>query len=117
MTTSTKRVVAALALCALVDIAAGPAILAEAEPGEALSALAFVVLALGVLTAIAAVGIARGRRWAIPLALVTRAVDVLGAVPGLGAGPGPAAAVIALIVISTVAVVLVLGVRRAPVLR
>ncbi len=51
MTSSTKRVVVALVLCAVVDIAAGPAILATAEPGEALRALAFVVPALGVLTA------------------------------------------------------------------
>ncbi len=84
MTGSTKRVVVALALCAVVDIAAGPAILASAEPGEGLRALAFLVPALGVLTAFAAAGIARGRRWAIPLALVTRAVDVVGALPGLG---------------------------------
>ena len=116
MTTSTKRAVVALVLCALLDTAAGPVILAEAEPGEALSALAFLILALGVLTAIAAAGIARGRGWAIPLALVTRAVDVLGALPGLGAGPGPTAAVIAVTVISMVAVAFVLGLRRAPAL-
>ncbi len=116
MTSSTKRVVVALVLCAVVDIAAGPAILASAEPGEGLRALAFLVPALGVLTAFAAAGIARGRRWAIPLALVTRAVDVVGALPGLGSGPGPTAAVITVIVVSTLAVALVLGLRRATVL-
>ncbi len=114
MTSTSKRAVTALLLCAFADLAAGPAIFAAAESDEALKVLAFVVAALGILTAIAAAGIARGRVWAVPLALAIRAVDVVGALPGLGAGPGPAAGVIAVIVLSGIAVALVLRLRRAP---
>ncbi len=117
MTSTTKRAVTALLFCALADLAAGPAIFAAAEPEEALKVLAFAVPALGIFTAIAAAGLAGGRAWAVPVALVTRSIDVVGALPAFGAGPGPTAAAITVIVLSGVAVVLVLHLRRATVLR
>ena len=115
MTNTTKRAVTALGLCALVDIASAPAIFAASDSDDSLTFLAFAVLALGVLTVAAALAVARGRGWAIPLALVTRVVDVLGALPGLGAGAGPAAAVVTLTALSVVAVVFVLRLQRAAV--
>ena len=115
MPASTKPAVVALALCALADFAAVPAVTAEADGDAPVLLVGGMALLFGALTVWAALGIAQGRSWAVPLALVIRAVDVVGALPGLGAGPGPAAAVMTVVVLSVVAAVLVLRLRRAPV--
>ena len=114
MTSSTKPAVTALGLCAAADLVAAPAFLAGVNSEDSMTLLAVGVAVLGLLTAVAAFGIAQGKRWAVPVALVTRVVDVLGALPGLGAGPGPAAAVATIVVLSAVAVVFVLKLRGAP---
>ncbi len=113
MTSSTKPAVTALALCALADLVAAPALIAGGDSEASMTALGAGVAVLGVLTVLASIGVAQARSWAVPLALVTRIIDVLASLPGLGAGPGPAAAVVAITVLSGVAVVLVLKVRRA----
>lgn len=117
MNSSTKLAVIALALCALADLAAAPALIGEADSDGALVAAGVAAMLLGLLTAVATVGIARGLAWAVPLALVTRTLDVVAALPGLGAGPGPAAGVVAVVLLSAVAAVLVLRLRRAQVAR
>ena len=114
MTDPTRRAVIALGLCALADFAAAPALMGASGADGPMRFLAIAVLGLGILTVIAAVGLARGRSWAAPLAVVTRVIDVVGALPGIGAGLGPAAAVVAVLVLSVVAVVFVLRSRRAP---
>lgn len=113
MTLPTKPAVVALALCALADLAAAAALIGGSVADGPVVAAGVAALVIGLVTAASAVGIARGVRWAVPLALVTRAVDVLAALPGLGAGPVAAAAVVTVVVLSAVAVVLVLRLRRA----
>ena len=115
MPASTKPAVVALALCAMADLAAVPALVAESDGDAPVLLVGGLALVFGALTAWAAVGIARRSSWAVPLALVTRTFDVAAALPGLGAGPGAAAAVITLIVLSVVAAVLVLKLRQTPV--
>lgn len=115
MSSATRAAVAALGVCALLDVMAAPALLSAFDSDTAMTVLAVGVLALGVLTVLAAVGIARGQSWGVPLALVTRAIDVLGALPGLAEGPGPALGVAAVMVASAVAAVLVLRLRRMPI--
>ncbi len=112
MPASTKPAVVALALCAVADFAAVPAVLSESDSDASLALVAGAALLLGLLTVWATVGVARGKSWAVPLAVVTRAVDVVAALPGLGAGAGPAAAVVTVMILSAVAAVLVVRVRR-----
>ncbi len=112
MTSSTKPAVIALALCALADFVAAPALIAGAGSEVSMTAVGAGVALLGVLTVLAAIGITRSRSWAVSLALVTRVIDVLAALPGLGAGIGPAAAVVTITVLSAIAVVLVLKLSR-----
>lgn len=112
MAASPKSAVVALALCAVADFAAVPAVLSESDSSAPVAFVAGAAVLLGVLTVWAAAGIARGHSWAVPLALVTRAVDVVAALPGLGAGPGPAAAVVTVLVLSGVAVFFVVRLRR-----
>ncbi len=112
MTSSTKPAVTALALCAVADLVAAPALIAGGDSEASMTAVGAGVAVLGVLTVLAAIGVAQGRSWAVPLALVTRIFDVVAALPGLGGGPGPAAAVVTITVLSAVAIVLVLKLRR-----
>ena len=112
MTSPTKPAVIALVLCALADLAAAPALISGSDSDAPMTLLGVGVIAFGVLTLFAAFGIARLKGWAIPLALVTRVVDALAALPGLGAGSGPAAAVITIVILSAVAVVFVLKLRH-----
>jgi hypothetical protein len=80
------RSVVGLALCALSDLAAVPLLVStKGGPPAPFGAL---VAALGVLTAAAAMGLARNARWARSLAVTTRIVDVLAALPAIAAGNG-----------------------------
>jgi uncharacterized membrane protein (UPF0136 family) len=109
---SSKSAVVALALCAVADFAAVPAVLSESDSGAPVALVAGAAVLLGLLTLWAAAGIARGQSWAVPLALTTRALDVVAALPGLGAGPGPAVAVVTVVLLSAVAVFFLVRVRR-----
>jgi hypothetical protein len=74
------------------------------------------VAVLAVLTLLAAVGVGRRSGWGRPLALGTRVLDIVGAVPavgaGAGAGAGATSAAVVTVVLSIVAIVLVLRVDR-----
>lgn len=112
MTSPTKRAVIALVLCALADLAAA-ALLAESDSEASMTLVGVGVMAFGVLTLLAAYGISRLKSWAPPLALVTRVVDCLAALPGLGVGLGPAAAVVTIVILSAVSIIFVVKVRHA----
>jgi hypothetical protein len=113
MTHETKPAVIALALCAALDFIAAPALLAASGSDGPPAIVGITTGLFGILTVIAAVGLARGRAWAAPLAIVVRAIDALTALPGLGQGAGPAVAVAVTVVLSAVAIVLVVRARRA----
>ena len=74
------RPIVALALRALSDLAAVPLLVfTKGGPPAAVGPL---VAALGVLTAAAAIGLARNSTWARPLVWTTRIADVVAALPG-----------------------------------
>ncbi len=78
------RPIVALALRALSDLAAVPLLVfTKGGPPAAVGPL---VAALGVLTAAAAIGLARNSTWARPLAWTTRIADVVAALPAFAAG-------------------------------
>lgn len=101
--------VVALALCAVSDLAAAPLLLGS---NDVPSGVGIGVVAIAVLTLLAAAGIGRGTSYAGPLALTTRAIDVLGLIPLLAGGQeaGVYAAGATTLALSIVAVALV---RRA----
>ena len=113
MNQQNKPAVILLAVCAAVDIISAPPLLLASGEGGPPAILGWLTLVLGVLTAVAAVGMARGAAWAKPLALGGRAVDILSALPGLGAGAGPALIVGAVTILSIVTIVTVWRVDRS----
>jgi hypothetical protein len=77
---NTRLSVAALAVCAVSDLAAGPLLLGS---DDVPSGVGVGVAVLGLLTLVAAFGISRATRWSRPLAFGTRALDVAAALPAL----------------------------------
>jgi len=115
MPSAQKPAVILLALCAATDLVAAVPLLAMSGSDGPPIIVGLSTAFFGVLTLIAAIGIARDASWARPLAIVTRSLDVLGALPGLGGGVGPAVAIGAVTVLSVTAVVLVARLGRTPV--
>lgn len=107
-----KASVAVLVLCAVSDLAAAPLLIGS---DDVPSGIGVGVAAIALLTLLAAVGISRGAGYGRPLALVTRAVDVLGAVPLLAGGQAASvnAAAAVTVALSIAAVVFILRVPRA----
>ena len=114
MNDASKPAVIALALCAAADLLAAPALIAGGGDDGARTVVGIATAVLGILTVAAAVGLARGASWAKPLAVATRALDVLSALPGLGAGAAEAVAIGVVTVLSIAAIVLVLRVDHRP---
>lgn len=107
MTRETKPAVVLLSICAVVDLVAAPPMLL-ASGGDGPGPVAGVLtLVLGILTAIAAVGLARRARWAKPLAHGGRVLDILTAVPGFAAAMPAPVIVSAVILLSLVTIVAV----------
>jgi hypothetical protein len=75
--------VVTLVVCAVSDLAAVPLLDAGIAVG---------IAALGLITLGTAVGVGRGARWGRPLALGTRAVDAVAAIPAVAAADGAQAA-------------------------
>ena len=111
MTREIKRAVVLLTVCAVVDMVSVPGILAAGDDGPG-AWMAVVNGLIGVLTAMAAFGLARGAPWAKPLAIGGRVVDALTAVPGLGAAMPAPVIVSVVIVISVAAIVAVVRAGR-----
>ena len=86
---STRTCVVALTVCGVSDLAAVPL----------LGVIGIAVGILGLLTLVAAFGLARGATGARPLALGTRTVDGLAAVPGLFVASGAETAAAAVTVV------------------
>jgi len=104
-----QAAVVALALCGVSDLAAAPLLLGS---NDVPSGVGIGVIAIAVLTLLAARGISRGIGYARPLALITRAIDVLALIPLLAGGQEASvyAAGATTVALSVVAVALV---RRA----
>ena len=113
MPTTQKSAVALLALCAAADLTAAIPLLAMSGPDGPPIIVGLSTALFGVLTVIAAVGIARDASWGRPLAVATRALDVLGALPGLGGGVAQALAIGAVMIVSVASIVLVLRLGRS----
>ncbi|HEX3622574.1 MAG TPA: hypothetical protein VHT97_09680 [Acidimicrobiales bacterium] len=104
--TSTKPAVVALVACALSDLAAVPLLLGRTDVPAVVGILVGV---LGILTVVAAVGVARNARWAGRLAVATRLIDLSIAAPGLAvSGHAPALAAWVTVALSIAALVLTL---------
>jgi len=102
---NTRITVAVLAICAVSDLAAVPLLIGS---DDAPVGLGLAVGVLGVLTLVAALGLARGSRWARPLAIGTRSVDALAAIPAFGSATGAeTAAAVVTVVLSVLAIGLV----------
>jgi hypothetical protein len=69
-----RATVSVLAACAASDLAAVPLLLGDTDIPAAVGAL---VALLGLLTVVAAIGVARHTAWARRLALSTRVVDLV----------------------------------------
>jgi hypothetical protein len=69
---------------------------------------------LGVLTLAALPGLARGRRWAFWLVLITRIIDMVSAVLGVFAGPGTLFVVMGVVILAVSVAALVLLFRQRP---
>ena len=106
--------VLALVVCAVSDLAAAPLLIGS---DDAPAGTGIAIAVLGVLTLLAAVGVARSAGWANPLALGTRVLDVVAAVPALFAGldvaETSAAVVTVLLSLATIALLLRPGARPA----
>lgn len=107
MSPETKPAVILLAVCAASDLLAVPPLLGD-EPF-----IAVLTGVLGILTIVAAVGLARGASWAKPLALGSRALDILTAVPGFAAEMPAPVIVSVVIVLSLVTIAAVVKARTA----
>src|SRR5690349_23488054 len=102
---NTRVAVAVLALCAVSDLAAVPLLIGS---DDAPAGVGIAVGVLGLLTVVAATGLARGARWARPLAIGTRSVDVLAAIPAFAGSTGTeTAAAVVTVVLSVLALGLV----------
>jgi len=110
---SHKTSIAVMVLCAVSDLVAVPLLLGDDD----LAPFGVAVAVLGVLTLVAAYGLAVRAGWARPVALGTRAVDAVAAVPALfvGAGAAETAAASVTVALSLVAIALVLRVDRSAV--
>jgi hypothetical protein len=107
MNSNYTRPVVALALCAVSDLGAVPLLVSTKDGPPA--AVGGLVAVLGVLTAAAALGLARNATWARPLAWTTRVADLVAALPAAGAGEGIAvAAGTVTIALSAIAIVLLI---------
>jgi hypothetical protein len=107
VTRETKPAVILLAICAVADIVSTPPLLlASGDDGPPIW-LGVVTGVLGVLTAVAAFGVARRAPWAKPLAEAGRVLDVLSAAPGLAAAMPAPIIVSAVIVLSVITIVVV----------
>jgi len=100
---SNSRSVILLATCAVSDLAAAPLLLGDHR--HIPTAIGIVVIVLAVATGASAIGMAKGLPKARPVAVATRILDGLGALPaffvGPGAGPVAAAAVTVLLSVAT----------------
>jgi hypothetical protein len=98
--------------CAVSDLAAVPLLLGADDIPAAVGGL---VALLGMVTAAAAIGIARRHTWSRHLAVTTRIIDLVFAVPAFtaGAGAGPVAAAAVTVALSVSAIGLLW--RLAPV--
>jgi hypothetical protein len=107
MINTNKPAVALLALSGLSDLAAAPLLFAGRNAPPTGVAVAAAVLAL--VTFIAAVGLANGERWARPLGIGSRALDVVAIAPAAfgtaNAGLGAAAAVTAALSVAAIVAV------------
>lgn len=97
------RLVTVLAVCAASDLAAVPMLLSGDDRPPA--AIGVLVGVLGLLTAVAAVGVARGRHHARTLAAATRVIDLASAAPAIGVGGAAAGAAVVTVVLSVLALV------------
>lgn len=107
MTRETKPAVVLLTICAIADIVSTPPLLLASGNDAPPVWLGVLTGVLGVLTGIAAFGVARRAHWAKPLAQAGRALDVLTALPGLAAAMPAPIIVSAVIVLSVVTMVVV----------
>ena len=103
----TKRpAVVLLAFSALSDLGAVPLLFGGRDAPPAAVAVGAVVFA--VVSLVAAVGVARGERWARPLGIGSRAIDLLAFIPAAfstgSAGLGAAAAVTAALSVAAIVV-------------
>jgi hypothetical protein len=113
MNPEVKPAVVLVAVCAALDLAAGAALIAASGSDGPPLVVGLVTVVLGVLSVVAAVGLAQGRPWAVGLAVATRGLDILTALPGLGEGPGQVVAIAFTVVISVATIVAVLRTRRS----
>jgi hypothetical protein len=106
-----KPLAALLAILAVQDLVMVP-IMAHANPGPPLPATVLSGV-LGIATLVSIPGLARGRRWAYWVALVSRILDALSA--ALGTAFGPAALFVAVgaaaLILSIAAIVLLVRLR------
>ena len=118
MIRSQKSLIAMLGVLAVLDLIAP--ILASRVTGSAkppVPAIAVMVI-VGVLTLAAMVGLGRGSRWARPMIYVTRGLDVVSSLLGLGDRPSVALVVIgAFTLVLSVAVIVILARTPAAELR
>jgi hypothetical protein len=106
MIDTNKPAVVLLVLSGVSDLGAAPLLFSGRDAPPAGVAIGAVVLA--VLSLVAAVGITRGERWARPLGIGSRALDVLAIIPAAfgsaGAGLAAAAAVTAALSVAAIVV-------------
>ena len=109
-----KAAIVLLGACAVSDLAAVPLLLGDTDHIPAAAGVRVAVL--GFLTVAAAVGIARRTPRARGLALSTRIVDIISALPACaaGAGAGVVAAALVTVVISVAAITFLSRLDPAP---
>jgi hypothetical protein len=89
MTSGNKLAVVLIAVLGAGDFAAIPFMLAahHHNPGQPPAAAIAAVAVIAIVTLVSAAGMAMGRRWATPMALASRILDMISALLGLRARP------------------------------
>jgi hypothetical protein len=86
MNSTAKAAVIALVLAGISDLAAVPLIAGGSSKVPAVLAVAVVILALA--SFVSAIGLSRNVRWASPVGIASRAIDVVATIPEIFAGVG-----------------------------
>jgi hypothetical protein len=114
MNSTTKPAIILLVLAGISDLAAVPLIAGSSNKAPAVLAVAVVILALASIAS--AIGLSRATRWARPVGIASRAIDVVATVPALfaGGGGGLVAAAGVTAAISVAAIALLVRADRQP---
>jgi hypothetical protein len=114
MHSTAKPAIIFLVLAGISDLAAVPLIAGSSGKAPAVLAVAVVILALASI--VSAIGLSRQARWARPVGIASRAIDVITTIPALfvGGGGGLIAAAGVTVAISVAALALLMRADRQP---